>query len=405
MKIPDRKNNMNTVRDKSSFRRKRHPDKSFVEPEDKVVSSPDLHQKIHILYTNDLHGQIEAKGRDTYTLKDDVGWFAGIRLSKEDKKNIHFACTVDTAKRMIPEMKKRGADMIVVLSHMGVESDKELARKVDGLDVIVGGHSHTELHKSIKIAGGTIVHAGSRGEYLGKADINVVRKNGNVRIKSVKSRLIPIKGDKFKRDRTISKLIKKYSDQLAPTMNRIFGMSPDVLAQRDYHEFVEESPLGNFVTDTLRERTGTDMFIISPSSLRSNIGKGKVTVEDIYELFPFDRKLTTMDMKGRDIKKVLEEMISGPVLGIAISGIRVTIDPDQKVLSVRMPDGSFMDPDKTYRVGTYDWFADGNGGVHSFKKGTNRVDTEDMREALIQSIDGKEILQSSKDGRITQIQQ
>lgn len=520
MRIPDRKNDMGMIKDEFSRPIKKHTEKPFTEPEDKVVSTPPEHHKINILYTNDLHGQIEASGKETPTLKDDVGGLANLGtaikherdkdpghtlvldagdistggpisdyfkaipmveamnligydamtvgnhdmdagrialkniadkanfsvlsanlidsspgeamkikpyiikqvgdikvgilglttpqatslLSKEDKKNIQFISAVDTARKMVPEMKEKGADMVIILSHMGVKSDKELAKNIDNVDVIVGGHSHTELHDPVKIAGTTIIQAGSQGKYLGKMELDVVRENGKTNIKVVNSQLIPIRGDKFRADKSIKKIIKKYTDQLAPIMNRVIARSPTSLTQRDYHKYVEESPLSNFVTDILRERLGSEIFILSPSSLRDNIKQGEVKVGDIYKLFPFDRKLITQDMKGEDIRNVFEEMISGPVHGISVSGIKVTIDLDRpagkKVISVKMPDGKPMDPGKTYKVGTIDWFANGNGNVHSFIKAKNRVDTDDMKEALIQSIEEKEVLYSGLDGRV-----
>ncbi|MCD4786422.1 MAG: bifunctional metallophosphatase/5'-nucleotidase [Candidatus Eremiobacteraeota bacterium] len=523
MRIPDRKNNMDMI--KGGFTRpiKKHAEKPLDDPQDSVVSTPVEHHKINILYTNDLHGKIEASGKETPTLKDDIGGLANLGtaikqeqdkdpghtltldagdistggpvsdyfkaipmveamnlmgydamtvgnheldagrialkniadkanfpvlsanlidstpgkpmkikpyvlkqvgdikvgilglttpeatslLNKEDKKNMQFTCAVDTARKMVPEMKEEGADMIIVLSHMGVESDKELAGKIDGIDVIVGGHSHTELHDPVEVAGTTIIQAGTQGKYLGKTEFDVVKENGKTNVKAVNSQLIPIRGDKFKADKSIEKIIKKYSDQLAPIMDRVIAKSPTTLSQRDYHEYMEESALGNLVTDALREKAGSDIFIMSPSSLRDNIKQGDVKVGDIYKLLPFDRKLTTQDMKGEDIRNVLEEMISGPIHGIAVSGMKVAVDLDrpagEKVITVRMPDGKPLDPDKTYNVGTYDWFADGNGNVHSFKKATNRVDAGDMREALVQSVEEEEVICSALDGRIEDV--
>lgn len=328
-------------------------------------------------------------------------------LNQEDVKNINFASAADTAKRMIPQMKKEGADLVVVLSHLGFNEDKELAGRVDGIDVIIGGHSHTELAEPVEVNGTVITQAGSFGKNVGKLELDITRSGDRAKVTGAHSRLIRIDTDSIKPDRAVNRVLKKYTEQVESLMGRIIGRTDTPLSQRDYHIYKEESPLGNFITDSLRKKSGTDIFVLSPSSLRSNIGAGEIKVGDVHQVFPWDNKVAVLKMKGKDIKTVLEELISGPAHSFIASGMKVNIDtrkPEgKKIISIKTPDGKRLDPEKLYSVGTRDWFADGNVGLVSFKKAVDRKDTRDMREMLIEKIEETPVIMAKLDGRIKNI--
>lgn len=324
-------------------------------------------------------------------------------LAKEDQGKIAFASAEATAKKLIPDIKKQGADVVVVLSHLGIRADRELAGKVDGIDVIVGGHSHTEMKKHEEVNGTLITQAGGFSKNLGKLELDIKQIDGKTQIVGVRSKLIPI-NEKIKPDREVEKIIKKYSNRLAPMMNRVIGIASKPLTQRDYHIYKEESTLGNFVTDAIREKTGADFCILSPSSLRRNLNSGEVRVRDIHSMFPWKNKVSVLEMKGGDIKNVLEEMISGSANGIAVSGMIVEQDLSKpkgnQIVSVKTPDGKPLDPEKTYKVATRDWYADGNLQLNSFTKASSRKETEVLQKILIKSIEQRQELNAQKDGRI-----
>lgn len=330
---------------------------------------------------------------------------AAAMLSPRDRELIQFTSVAEAAKKNIPKMKKEGADLIIILSHLGKDGDMMLASSVDGIDVIVGGHSHTEMKKPEKIRNTIITQAGSFGKNLGRLDLKIKRVGGKAEIVGVKSKLIPISEKSIKPDPQVSSIIKKYSDQLAPIMNRKVGEAAVDLVQRDYHVYREDSPLVNFVSDAIRKQTGADIAIISPSSLRANIPEGEITVGKLHELFPWENRVSILKMKGSDIKEVLEEALEGPANGIAISGLKVEIDTSQprgkQILSVCTPDGKEIDPDKIYRVATRDYFANGNLGLDAFTRAEDRKDTrEDLREILSREIENEKKVYARKDGRI-----
>lgn len=332
---------------------------------------------------------------------------AGKMLNPQDQEYIRFESAVDTAKRMIPKMKEEGANLVVILSHLGAGEDRKLAEKVDGINVIVGGHTHTEMRKAERVNGALIAQTGSFSRNLGKLELDVEVKEGSAKIKRVKSKLIPIVAQRVKPDRQVSRILRKYNDKLAPIMNRVIGSAKTPLSQRPYQEHKGESPLGNFVSDMIKESTGADIAIVSPSSLRKNLAPGKITVGDIHELFPWDNKISIVRMKGSDIKKALNELLEGPVQGFAVSGLKVRIDLNRpkgdQVVDVLTPDGKPLSPKKAYNIATRDWFAEGNAGLKSFKRVLSRTDTTDIKELLINRIEEKQEVYGKTDGRIEEV--
>jgi len=327
----------------------------------------------------------------------------GTMLLKEDRDKIAFTSAETTAGKLIPEMRKQGADLVVVLSHLGIEKDRELAGKVDDIDVIVGGHSHTEMKEPEEVNGTVITQAGGFSMNLGKLDLDVMKTDGKAKVVGVKSKLIPINKD-IKPDRAVEKIIKSYADELAPLMERVIGRAETPLVQRDYHVYKEESVLSDFATDAIRRKSGADFCILSPSSFRSNINKGEVRVEDVYKVFPWKGKVSVLEMKGKDIKTLMEEMLSGPANGLAISGLKVEQDVSrpvgEQIVSVYTLTGESLDPEKTYTVATRDWYADGNLALHSFQKAKNRREVGVLRDILVNEFEERGVVKANKDGRI-----
>ena len=349
-----------------------------------------------------------------YIIKEVEGFKIGIlglttpeafsMLTKEDAKHIQFLSAEETAAKMIPDMKEKGADLIVVLSHLGLESDKKLAESVNGIDVIVGGHSHTELEEHVKVGHTVIVQTGKSGENVGRIDLNISHSRGGAKILSADSELIPIDATSIQPDKDVSGILDKYSKKLAPIMERKIGEARIPLTRRDYHVYMEESNLGNLVTDIVRKKADADVAILAPSALRSTIDAGDVKVEDIYELFPWKNNIVTLNMKGKDIAKVLEEFMDGPALGFTVSGMKVKFDKTKlkgkQIVSITMPDGKPMDPEKNYKVATRDFYAEGKLGLKTFNNYKHKENIADLRDTLIEGFETLGDLYAMKDGRI-----
>ena len=331
-------------------------------------------------------------------------------LSAENRDRISFLEPAQVARENIAKMKKEGAGLIVLLSHLGLEGDKDLAGKVDGIDVIVGGHSHTELKEPVEVNGTLITQTGSFGQNYGKIEVSFDRSGDGVKIKNVKSTLHRVEPGNVGVDKKIYKVVDKYKRMLKPILNREIGEAPEDLNVRDYHVYKEESALNNYISDALRRKTGSDIFIHSTSALRTSMPKGKVTVGTVHQILPWKNDITIVKMKGKDIKQVLEAQLSGPLHCSAQSGLKMTIDTNapkwSRLKEVKMEDGKPLEDNKVYTVATEDLFADGSFEMHGFKNAISRKSTGiDIRDMLIEAIEEDGKITSEVDGRMVNMSQ
>ncbi len=374
--------------------------------------------KFPILSANleDDSGKLDKIG--SYIIKDINGIKVGIlgltttdaittsMMDPKEKEKIKFLAVVDTAQRNIKKMREEGADLIVALSHLGIDEDCRLAGKVNGINVIIGGHSHTEMREILKINGAYITQAGKAGENLGKIQFDVRKEMGKTRIKNVYSELIPITSEEARSDKNVRGVLYKFTKLMKFRLEKVVGKAPFSLSQRDYHYYKEESPLGNFVTDAVRKESGTDICMLSPSGFRKNLNSGDVTVGDIHEVYPFNDKLSIAQLKGSQIKAVMEDILSSPFHSFTLSGLKVKMDTSlpkgERILEIRGTDDKPLDPDKTYIVGAQSSLFRFSISKTLFKSKGNTYKGP-VRDLLIEHIRKNPDINGKNDGRIVNL--
>lgn len=324
--------------------------------------------------------------------------------SKEDAKLVEFADPAATLEHYIPEMKKQGADIIILLSHLGVDEDPRIADRFPDIDVIVGGHSHTDLTEPMKRGNTIIVQAGCFGKELGRVDLSIDKETKRVHLKNYS--LIPVAGDSTESDSRVDAIVKKYAEIYGPVMNQKIASLPRDLTQLDYHKFRAESNLGDAITDIFRAQSGADIGFIGASGLRCNLYKGDLKVSDIYSLIPWKEQLATVQMKGKDITPMLEEGLG--MVGIAFSGIKAVIDTNRpqgsQVVSVAREDGSPLEPETYYTIATRDYITEGNLGFNSMSRAKSRKDHGEIREKIIDWIKSPgNSVRTEMDGRLVNL--
>ena len=109
----------------------------------------------------------------------------------ENVAGLDFRGAVETVRRYLPELEAQ-ADLIVVLSHLGYDGDQALAAAVDGIDVIVGGHSHVFLEHPKEVNGTVIVQAGAKGQVLGRLELTVDLETGKIVDYTPRKVLLPV---------------------------------------------------------------------------------------------------------------------------------------------------------------------------------------------------------------------
>ena len=202
------------------------------------------------------------------------------------------------------ELKEFYCDVIIMLTHCGVDKDIEFAEKYyKDIDIIVGGHSHTPLFRPKIVNGVIIVQAGSYGRWLGKLDIKVETVGDTVI--SAYGTLIETVLDSAVFDMAAAKKVDDMISQYAPQLKQVIGeLESDWKAS-----YSNESNLGQFEADAFRQKTGADIAFINGGGLRKNLLKGEILVGDIWEINPFGNEVQTFSVSGKTLKQMIKNYI------------------------------------------------------------------------------------------------
>lgn len=288
-------------------------------------------------------------------------------------EGLTFLDGAQTVNKLVPELKAKGAEIIVVLAHMGSEaaadeSEKgeiiELAKQVTGVDLIVSGHTHRIVNT--KMNGIPIVQAGKYGNAYSKVKIEYDEKAK--KIITITPEIINIEKEKVAADMEFADYVRRIDARVSYLKNEKVGES----AVQLWHNRYGESLLGQWVTDVMRQTEQTDIAVMNGGGLRNDIAKGVVTKGNLYATVPFDNTLVKTRLTGREIKDLLEYGLGNNGHGLLqFSGISVTFDDNQtdgnKVTQILLPDGNPIDFDEEYTVATIDFIAAGGDGITAFK--------------------------------------
>ena len=267
---------------------------------------------------------------------------------------------IAAAKEWIPKA-RRHCDILIALTHIGVDLDKQLAAQTTGLDAIVGGDSHTFLYKSVEVANLEgrkipIVQDGEFGVNLGRFDLRFTRTGGGKwNLAGYQYRLLPVGADIPEAPDVVASL-RHY---LAP-MLKVVGHLPKVGATPAEREAITN----RVIADALRRRTGAD-FALNPGDSGFDVFRHKeVTLYDLHAILPFKNNVVTANLSGAEIQ-ALRKASAGTV----VSG-----------------DAKNLDAAKTYKVALVDFPAKA-----AYNLAPDRiVDTgRDVRDVIIADISGK----------------
>ena len=347
---------------------------------------------------------------------------------------VRFADPIATTKAAVATLRGQGVTRIVVLSHLGFGEDQKLAAAVEGVSVIVGGHSHTLLRDGdrratagspqvVKSPSGRpvlIVQGYFAGIYLGVLQVTLNDDGVPVAWQGEPVLLDDTLGE----DPALSGFVHALEKPLAPLLNQAVGVtSVPLLGDQSVCRF-DECNLGDLIADSLVEQTasqGTQIAIINGGGVRSGIPTGSVTIGNILEVLPFANTISTFTLTGADIHDALEYGVSraenpgndGTGRFPQVSGLRYSWRPSapvgQRIVSVevRQADGSYtpLAPTESYQVATHNYLRESGDGYTVFKeKATNVYDGGALiSDALAATIAAHTPVAPVTEGRITRV--
>ena len=326
-------------------------------------------------------------------------------------KDLLFFDPITAASDMVLQLQSK-ADFIVVLSHLGIDKDSEVtsemvANNVEGIDIIIDGHSHSVLPEG-KVVGDTlIVQTGEHTKNLGIIEIEFLNKKAV----SIKAGLISKEEARnIQPDEEIAKLISKVEEDYAKiTSVKIAEAAVRLDGERE-HVRTRETNLGNLVTDAIISGTGADIAIVNGGVIRASIEPGDITVGDVIMALPFADYVVVKEVSGKDVIAALEHGTSSypepkgafPQVGDMTFQIDITKPLGQRVTDVRIA-GEPIDPEKMYRLALTDFLASGGDEYYMFPQYETLLELSNISELVIDYIKELGYIDVSEEGRIAVI--
>jgi 5'-nucleotidase/UDP-sugar diphosphatase len=290
----------------------------------------------------------------------------------ENIAGLTFRREIDEARDQVRELKKEGAEVVIAVTHVGFEAfdrpgfegDRAIAREVSGIDLIVGGHSHSSRAWRDPAHGTLIVQAGSYLRKVGRATLTIDPATHHVSAST--GELVELLPDGAGEDPVVKRIVARRESDLDGSFRLVVATATaDMTGVRPYSESgYVESRLGSWMADCYKAAAGADVAFQKDRRFRADIAAGPVTLRDLFELIPFDAPLMKVRMSGARLRSALDRGVDEAgllqVAGIAAEYRRAS-PRHQRLASVAVG-GAPLDDAKTYTVATLDSFVDGGGG-------------------------------------------
>lgn len=311
--------------------------------------------------------------------------------------DVEFTDYLEAAKKAVADFEAAGVNKIVALTHIGyddaaaIDNDITLAKEVPGIDVIVGGHTHTKLETPV-VAGTkeepvVIVQANEYNKFLGQLDVTF---NEEGIVTGSAGKLHDVNAAGITPDPEVAAALKPYADEIAALKNQSTGVEAKVALDGSRSVTngdgkgvrASETNLGNLMTDGMLAKAktidpSTVIAVQNGGGIRASIDAGDITVGEVLTVMPFGNALAIMDLTGTELKAALEHSVSAyPSESggfLHVSGLQFKFDPAKaagsRVHSVNVKVGDTLTPledAKRYKVATNTFTAKGGDGYASF---------------------------------------
>lgn len=270
-----------------------------------------------------------------------------------------FGIRENTVRDQVKAARKNGAELVVFLSHNGFDVDRKLASRVDGIDVILTGHTHDAIPAPIKVNNTLLIASGSHGKFLSRLDLDV--KNGKV--VDYNFRLMPILSDSIEKDAEMDSLIKEIRAPHEEKLNTVLARTENVLYRRGNFN----GTFDDVICDALLEQRDAEISLSPGFRWGSSLPGGHdITVEDVYNQTAITYPSAYRnEMTGGNLKAILEDVADNifnpdPYYQqggdmVRVGGISYTIRPKnamgQRISNLTsLKTGEQIEDDKTYIV-------------------------------------------------------
>ncbi|MEL6682132.1 MAG: 5'-nucleotidase C-terminal domain-containing protein [Pseudomonadota bacterium] len=383
------------------------------------VDFPVLSGNIDVSQSNELAGKIE-----NHTVLEvggkKIGLVAALAVDTVETSSpsdaVIFTDEVESLQADVAALTEEGVDIIIALTHVGVNTDMMIAEQVDGLDAVVGGHSHTlfsnteegALAYPTMVGDVPVVQAYAYSKYVGHLTLEF-DDAGNVTAATGDTILLDAS---VPEDEALVARVAELAGPIEELKNRIVADAAESIEGDRSVCRAMECPMGNLVTDAMLARVkdqGIEIAIQNGGGLRASIDAGEVTMGEVLTVLPFQNTLSTFEATGATIVAALENGVSEIEEGAGrfpqVSGMSFTVDasaePGSRISDV-MVGGAPIDPEKVYGVVSNNYVRNGGDGYSMFEDAANAYDFgPDLADVTAEYIAANAPYMPYTDGRIT----
>ena len=385
------------------------------------VEFPVLSANIDVSQNNSLAGKV-----DKSTVLEVGGERIGIvSVLAEDTPetsspgdSVIFSSIVDASQAEIDALTEDGVNKIILLTHVGLPADRRLAEELTGVDLIVGGHSHTLLSNTDEGAAGSyptvvndvpIVQAYAYGKFLGELNVTF-DDDGNV---------VSAEGDPIILDASVAEdqatvdRVAELAGPLEELRNKVVAETAEEIVGAREECRARECPMGSLIADAMLARVadqGVQVAIQNGGGIRASIDAGEVTMGEVLTVLPFQNTLSTFEVTGQTLIDALENGVSQIEEGAGrfpqVAGMSYAFDasaPAGERVSDVMVGGEPIDPEATYMAVSNNYVRNGGDGYEMFEDAANAYDFgPDLADVLAEYMAENGPVTPYTDGRITE---
>ncbi|MCC4227739.1 bifunctional metallophosphatase/5'-nucleotidase [Zunongwangia profunda] len=307
----------------------------------------------------------------------------------KNMEGIRFEQGLATIKKYLPEIKDK-SDIIIVLSHEGMSVDKIIAEEIDGIDLIVGAHSHDFIRPPYKSNGTFVVQAMSDAAILAETELIIKDR----KLMDVKTNYHFLYADEWEEDPEILEIVQDYRKVHKEELEEYVAIAETSIGR----QYKMESPFDKLVTSILMDEMNADVAFMPGVGYGITL-QDKILKEDVFKLIPHNSKIITLNLTGKQLLELLEQTatnlkpknIMNTVGGLLqSSGITYTLDlsksPDERIIRAKI-DGKDIDLNQTYKVATHSGMLNGIHNYIQFAEGTNIQKTDtNLNDFIVQKL-------------------
>jgi 2',3'-cyclic-nucleotide 2'-phosphodiesterase/3'-nucleotidase len=305
-----------------------------------------------------------------------------------------FLDQVASTQQAINEVRAKGAVIVVLLAHCGVEQRiadgvvrgeaVDLMMRLHGVDACFTGDSQNLVNGTM--AGKPMMQGGTHGRYLAK--VHFIYSTDEKAVKKTSQELLQVKNMNALPNEYVANAVRPLCNAVDEKYGQVLTYNYKYLGNDKY----EQSAVAEYLTDLLRHSFNADFAILNGGGFKADLPVGKVTARRVMEIYPHRDKVVVLQMKGKDVLDAIDFGVDNKLVGQGrFSGIRVAFEPDmpqgQRIVDLVLPDGGKVALEKVYTVVTNSFLANGGDGYVMFKKAISRQEVDpDIQAFFIRAL-------------------